>query len=187
MQVLNVHERELQVGSAEVGALLDSLASENDRLWPRACWPAMRFDRPLGVGAVGGHGPIPYVVEEYRPGEMIRFRFLGPRGFDGHHFFEILPQGEHRTLLRHTIHMRAHGPALLSWPMAIRPLHDALLDDALALAQVSVGAVPIVRPWSLWVRLLRWIMSRGRPPQQATIAIRAALPDSPQIESGNRK
>jgi hypothetical protein len=54
MQVLNVHERELQVGSAEVGALLDSLASENDRLWPRACWPAMRFDRPLGVGAVGG-------------------------------------------------------------------------------------------------------------------------------------
>ncbi|MDD5706231.1 MAG: SRPBCC family protein [Kiritimatiellae bacterium] len=167
MQVLNVHEREITAAAGVVGALVDSLASDKDRLWPKG-WPAMRFDRPLSVGAVGGHGPISYTVEEYRPGQMVRFRFLGPRGFDGHHWFEVLRRGEHCTLLRHTIQMRAHGPALLSWPIAIRPLHDALLEDALALAQASVGATPVVQPWSRWVRVLRWLMSGGRTRRQAT-------------------
>ena len=167
MQVLNYHEREVPAAASVVGALVDTLASDNDCLWPKG-WPAMRFDRPLGVGAVGGHGPIPYTVEEYRPGQMVKFRFLGPRGFDGHHWFEVLPRGEHCTILRHTIRMRAHGPALLSWPIAIRPLHDALLEDALALAQASAGATPIVQPWSLWVKVLRWLMSRGRAPRQST-------------------
>lgn len=167
MQVLNVHEREIPAAASVVGALVDGLASDNDCLWPKG-WPAMRFDRPLGVGAIGGHGPIPYRVEEYRPGRMIRFRFLGPRGFDGHHEFEVLPGDGQTTVLRHTIRMRARGPALLSWPLAIRPLHDALLEDALARAQASVGATPIARPWSLWVRILRWLMSGGRAPRQAT-------------------
>jgi hypothetical protein len=76
--------------------------------------------------------------------------------------------GEHSTLLRHTIRMRAHGPALLSWPLAIRPLHDALLEDALSLAQASLGATPVVRLWSPFVKFLRWVMSSGRAPNQQT-------------------
>lgn len=165
MQVLNIHEREIPASASVVGALVDSLASDKDSLWPKG-WPAMRFDRPLCVGAVGGHGPIRYVVEAYRPGQMVRFRFLGPRGFDGHHEFEVLPRGEHGTVLRHTIDMHARGQARLTWPIAIRPLHDALLEDSLARAQASVGATPDVKPWSLWVRVLRWLLSRGRAPQQ---------------------
>lgn len=168
MQVLNVHQRELPAEPAEVGALIDSLATENDRVWPRSSWPAMRLDRPLCVGAVGGHGPISYVVEEYRPGQMVKFRFLGPRGFEGHHWLEVAPHGNNCTVLRHTIHMTAHGTALLSWPLAIRPLHDALLEDALALAQASLGVAPIVRPWSAWVKFLRWVMSGGRASSQQT-------------------
>jgi hypothetical protein len=162
MQVLNVHERELPAEPGEVGALIDSLASQNDRLWPGALWPAMRFDRPLGVGAVGGHGPIRYVVEAYRPGQWVKFRFTDPHGFDGHHWLEVVPGAAHCSLLRHTIRMRVFGPALLSWPLAIRYLHDALLEDALALAQASLGATPLVRPWSPWVKFLRWAMSGGR-------------------------
>jgi hypothetical protein len=152
----------------EVGALIDSLASEDDCLWPSACWPAMRFDRPLCVGAVCGHGPICYVVEEYRPGQTVKFRFLGPRGFNGHYWFEVLPKGERCTLLRHTIRMSAHGSALLSWPLAIRFLHDALLEDALAIAQASLGTTLVVRPWSLSVRFLRRVMSGGRASNQQT-------------------
>ena len=97
MRVLNIHERRLAAPAAAVGALLDSLASDADALWPRSAWPAMRFDRPLGVGAVGGHGPIPYAVEEYHPGRLVSFRFLGPRGFNGHHRFEVLPGGPQAT------------------------------------------------------------------------------------------
>ena len=39
------------------GRLLDGLSAADDRLWPKDRWPAMRFDRPLKVGARGGHGP----------------------------------------------------------------------------------------------------------------------------------
>jgi hypothetical protein len=162
MHVLNIHERELPAESGEVGALIDSLTSRNDRLWPGALWPAMRFDRPLAVGAVGGHGPIRYVVEAYHPGRLVRFRFTAPSGFDGHHWLEVLPGAADSTLLRHTICMRVSGTALLLWPLAIRHLHDALLEDALALAQASLGAIPVVRPWSPWVKFLRWAMSGGR-------------------------
>ena len=166
MQVLNIHEREIPAAAADAGALLDALASDNDGLWPKAFWPRIRFDRPLGVGAVGGHGPIPYVVEEYRAGQMLKFRFLGPRGFNGYHWLEVLPAGERGVILRHTISMRIEGLALLSWPLVIRPLHDALLEDAMALAQASLGAVPVVRPWSLWVKCLRWTMTGGRARSQ---------------------
>ena len=102
MRVLNVHEREFPVASARLGELLDSLASPGDGLWPRHSWLAMEFDRPLGVGADGGHGPIRYSVEEYRPGESVRFRFRGPKGFDGVHFFEVVASDEERSKLRHT-------------------------------------------------------------------------------------
>jgi hypothetical protein len=56
----------------------------------------------------------------------------------------------------------------LSWPVFYRPLHDALLDDSLALAQASLGQTPLIRKWSLWVRFLRWIASKGRSRAQAT-------------------
>ena len=122
----------------------------------------MRFDRPLGVGADGGHGPIRYSVEEYIPGRRVKFRFSGPRGFNGRHWFEVVPEGEAATVLRHAIAMRAEGPALLSWPLAIRHLHDALIEDALTVAQASLGIEPDIVPWSPWVRILRWLLSAGK-------------------------
>jgi hypothetical protein len=172
MRVLNIHERELIADPAQVSALLDALASADDGLWPKARWPAIRFDRPLGAGATGGHGPIPYTVEEYRPGQLLKCRFLGPRGFDGHHWLEVLPNGGHSAVLRHTISMRVHGTGLLTWVLVVRPLHDALLEDAMALAQASLGLAPMVRPWSLWVRILRWVMSGGRARAQLTPSLK---------------
>lgn len=107
-----------------------------------------------------------YAVEEFSPGQMVTFRFSGPRGFDGIHRFEVLPRGENRAVLRHTIDMKIRGPELLSWPLVFRPLHDALLEDSLALAQANLGAIPDVRAWSPWVRFLRWVFSSGKAPGQ---------------------
>lgn len=168
MDVLNVHQRALPAAPDAAGALLDSLASAQDRFWPKACWPALRLDRPLAPGAVGGHGPIRYVVESYWPGQRVTFRFLGPRGFVGHHWLEVLPQAAGGAVLRHTLRMHTRGLARFTWPVAIRPLHDALLEDALARAEAAMGLAPQVRPWSWWVRLLRWVLSGGRAPRQAT-------------------
>ncbi len=67
MGVYNVHERLLFAQAGEVGALLDTLAGGADALWPRSTWPPVEFDRPLAVGAVGGHGPVRYTVAAYVP------------------------------------------------------------------------------------------------------------------------
>jgi hypothetical protein len=168
MKVLNVHERELPVSVAAVGVLLNSLASDEDTLWPKTMWPPLRFDRPLGVGACGGHGPVRYSVEEFIPGRMVKCRFTAPRGFLGYHSFEILPKHEGCAVLRHIIDMNAEGAALLSWPIFFRPLHDALLEDSLALAQSALGEAPDVRPWSPWVKFLRWVFSAGMARSQQT-------------------
>lgn len=165
MRIANIHERRIGRPAPEVGRLIDTLASEADALWPRSLWPAMRFNRPLGVGAEGGHGPIGYAVSEYRPGHYIRFRFSAPRGFDGHHWFDLVPEGDGACVLRHTIAMDARGSGLLLWGLAIRHLHDALIEDAMTTAEISLGAAPKITPWTPWVRLLRRLVvgRRARP------------------------
>lgn len=168
MKVLNVHERELQADREKVGALIDSLSSPEDALWPRHSWPRMEFDLPLGVGATGGHGPVRYFVESYTPGQAIRFRFTGPKGFNGYHGYEIVSSSGQSCVLRHTLEMTSGGPALLSWPLVFHPMHDALLEDSLAVAQASLGITPKVQMWSTWVRFLRWVVSGGRARKQVT-------------------
>jgi hypothetical protein len=160
MIVLNIHERMLNAPIAKAGELIDSLASPDDKLWPHDRWNAMKFDRPLSVGASGGHGPIRYFVEAYEPGRNIRFRFTGPRGFLGTHAFEIEELSEAKTKLRHVIDMHVTGWARLLWPLMIRWLHDALLEDALDRAEIFVGGQPTPRHWSFWVRFLRKVLRR---------------------------
>lgn len=155
MLVRNIHEREFALPLATVGSLIDSLGSSKDRLWPQDRWPAMRFDRALSVGAVGGHGPIRYSIEEYRPSRLIVFRFLAPHGFEGAHRYEVFEQ-QGRTFLRHVLEMRTTGFARLTWPLLFRPLHDALIEDSLDKAALSVGCVPRNSPhWSISVKVLR--------------------------------
>jgi hypothetical protein len=159
--VLNIHTRDLHTSRDAVGVLLDSLASNQDLLWPRDRWPAMRFDCPLQVGAVGGHGPIRYCVEMYEPGRAILFRFTGSRGVHGTHGFEIKDSAPGMVCLEHRLSMRVSGVALLSWPLMFRWLHDALIEDALDRAEATVTSRPLQeRRWSLWVRFLRRVASR---------------------------
>jgi hypothetical protein len=151
----NVHERSFPVAPEAAGSLLEGLSGRPDPLWPEGPWPPMRLDRPLGVGADGGHGPIRYRVEQYEPGSRITFRFTGPPGLTGTHEWRVAaaPDG---CLLRHAVAGRATGVMLLAWPLVYRPLHDALIEDALDKAeQALTGGVARPRSWSWWVRLLR--------------------------------
>ena len=168
MKVLNIHEREYPAAAERVGRILDSLASPDDALWPKHSWPPMQFDRPLGVGATGGHGPIGYTVEQYTPGQSITCRFTKPEGYDGIHRFEVIASSGDTTKLRHTIEMTTHSRAVLSWLLVVRPLHDALLEDALATAEASLGLPPRMKKWSMRVRFFRWLMSGGKTRPQLT-------------------
>jgi hypothetical protein len=159
MRIRNIHERRLAASLEASGTLIDGLARDDDRFWPHENWPPMRFDRPLQVGAAGGHGPVRYRVTDYNPGARVVFQFDSKkgltRGFQGEHHFELRAEGGH-TVLRHVIEADCAPFAWLRWHFIVRPLHDALLEDALDKAEVAVGN-PQEKPakWSLWVRLLR--------------------------------
>lgn len=157
--VKNIHTRDLLASSSKVGELIDSLASKNDKLWPVDQWPPMLFDRPLGVGAAGGHGSARYVVEEYEQGRYIRFRFTEPRAFVGIHAFDAEEIKPGVVRLRHVIDMRVEG---IIWALMIRltiRLHDALIEDAFDRAEAYVTSRPMSqRKWSFLVRFLRKLM-----------------------------
>jgi hypothetical protein len=162
MRVRNVHTRDFAAPPAAVGRVLDTLASAGDCLWPRDQWPAMRLDRRLGVGAVGGHGPIRYTVERYVPGCFVRFRFTGPRGVVGTHWYDVEPLAGGGARLWHVVDVDVRGRARLAWLLALRPLHDALIEDSLDRAALALGEAPVVAPWSPAVRALRTLLAALR-------------------------
>jgi hypothetical protein len=166
--VTNVHERVLDADPDAVGSLIDALASSSDGLWPAEKWPAMRFDRPLAIGARGGHGPIRYVVEDHLPGRAVRFRFRAPTGFDGYHEYVVLPRSDGGSILRHSLLMNTTGLARLSWPIVIAPLHDALIEDSFDKAIRSLKVCePAQGRWNIRVKVLRALALRrraSRPP-----------------------
>jgi hypothetical protein len=161
MTVRNVHRRRIAdaEGVRRVSGLLDALGSDDDRLWPRDRWPAMQFDRPLQVGARGGHGPVRYWVERYGPGQRVRFRFERPRGFHGFHEFHLVADAAGGGDLVHVVEVRLTGTARLSWPLVFRPLHDALIEQALDNAVAAAGDRPASLRWSAYVRGLRRLLA----------------------------
>ncbi len=155
LMIQNIHERMLPAPAGEAGALIDGLASDNDRLWPGDCWIPMRFDGPLAVGASGGHGFVRYNVTAYEPGLSVTFTFEPGVGLSGTHRFEVGPVSEGRSVLRHTIEASTYGWMRLGWPAAVRWLHDALLEEALDNAEEALtGTVGEPHRRTPWVRLL---------------------------------
>lgn len=152
----NVHERLLPVPADEVGPLLDRLGGPDDVLWPSPAWEPMVLDRPVAVGATGGHGPIRYRVTAHRPGSLVEFSLDPGVGLAGTHTFLVEPVGPSRTVLRHVVEGRLTGSMRLLWPLAVRWMHDAVLEDLLDRAETALGTGPARRArWSPWVRLLR--------------------------------
>ncbi len=159
--VRNIHERNFRSSPQEVGDLINRLASDNDILWPGDRWPPMRFDRPLQVGAEGGHGPIRYYIESYQPYKNIKFRFTSPKGFNGTHEF-IVEEHSSEVTLRHVILMEVEGRAKYTWMFIIRWLHDALIEEAFDRVEAYLTKKSYKpRRMSLWVRILRYIAKRN--------------------------
>lgn len=161
--VTNIHQRTLNTPIEKLAPLIDQLGSSQNQFWPSERWPAMQFDRPLAVGAVGGHGSIGYRVESYQPGREIQFRFTSPEGFVGMHrlSLEALPEG--KTCIKHVIEATLEGKMIWMWPVVIRFLHDALVEDGMDKAEAWFERrVLNPRAFSPWVKTLRWMMTRSR-------------------------
>ncbi len=161
----NVHERHVAASAERSGAVLETLASDHDRLWPGGAWAPMVLDRGLEPGSRGGHSGIRYTVTAHEAGRRVEFAFDRRIGLDGTHALEVVDLGDGTCLLRHVLEGRAHGAMVLLWPLAVRWLHDALVEDAFDLVEAALGTGPAVPSrWSPWVRLLRTALpaARGR-------------------------
>lgn len=154
--VRNVHRRVLPIPPQQGEILLRSLASHEDRLWPGDKWWPQRFEGGLVPGAKGGHGPVKYKVESVAARQVV-YRFPSKGWFRGTHQFDLMAQdGVEGSELVHTLHGTVHGRGLLLWPLVVRPLHDALLEDVMDRAEQAAGRLP-TRParHSAYVRFLR--------------------------------
>ena len=159
MKVLNVHSRILHCRPEELKLLLDTLASQDDRVWPIHVWPRMTFKQGVKIGSKGGHGPIRYIITKLVRGAMYQFQFTNPKGFDGHHRFEIDKLNKEGLKITHSIQMRLRGMAIIKWLMVIRPLHNALIEDLFDNIGNRLTGKQQRSEWSLWVKFLRKILS----------------------------
>ncbi len=163
MKILNIHERSMDGPAPAVSELLDGLSGPNDRLWPGDRWPPMKLDAPLGVGSAGGHGPVRYCVSEYTPGRKVVFNFDKSglvTGLAGRHWFEVIPNGK-QTLLRHVIEASCDFRTWIFWSLVVKPLHNALLEDALDRAERALNpSSQSSSRWNPWVRFLRSLLKR---------------------------
>lgn len=158
MKVRNIHSRVISQPKVIVKELFYTLASKNDKIWPVKKWPRMKFKEGLVEGAVGGHGPIRYSIQQYIPGEFIRFKFLQPSGFDGIHQLELIELAPDQTEIKHNIEMNARGIGILSWSLGIRWLHDALIEDAFDQVENHFSKEQKTTEWNWWVKLLRYFL-----------------------------
>ncbi|GGK81405.1 hypothetical protein Ppa06_48690 [Planomonospora parontospora subsp. parontospora] len=160
----NVQQRSVNASADRLGALLDGVSTADDRLWPTPSWPPLVLDAGLTPGSRGGHGPIRYSVTEYEPGRRLRFSFDPELGLDGHHELVITAEGADRSRLTHTIVGTTRGRMRILWPLLIRWLHEALMQDLFDNAERAAAGRLSRRParWSVWVRLLRRVRSARR-------------------------
>lgn len=138
--IKNVHTRDLGVPAGQ-------FVERMPELWPPA-WGKQEFDRPLGVGADGGHGPIRYHCTDYTPGESITFAFS-----DGEGTHTLSASG---TVVCHELIGHFSFANRVRWALVIRWLHDACLEDLFDNFERAAGREPATPArWSLWVRLVR--------------------------------
>jgi hypothetical protein len=162
----NTHERHIAAPAERVGEVLETLATDQDQLWPGETWAPMRLDRGLEPGSRGGHAGIRYKVTVHDVGRLVAFAFDRTTGIDGTHTLTVVDLGDDTALLRHELEGRARGGMVLLWPLAVRWAHDALVEDAFDRAEAALGVGPATpAQWRPWVRLLRKALpaASGRP------------------------
>jgi hypothetical protein len=172
--VINVHERLIPAPASRVGESLDRIGSADDTWWPSPAWPAMVLEAPLAVWVGGVHGPRSYQVTQYVPGRSVEFTFDERVGLRGTHRFDVIPRDSESCLVRHVVEGRTAGRMKLVWPLAMRWLHDAVVEDLMERVATDAGHPPTQRArWSWWVRQIR----RATRPRIAAVPV----PDTPLL------
>ncbi|MEV5970657.1 DUF2867 domain-containing protein [Streptomyces sp. NPDC051921] len=142
-KVRNVHQRIVRAPAEAVGALVDRLATPEDPLFPTPVWPEMVLDRPLAVGAAGGHGRVRYRVTAYEPGRSVRFDTTDPGIGEGYHRFDVEPLGPDRCRVSHLLELSMDTRAFVVWKLAIQLVHDTMVEEIFDnVERAALGRLP---------------------------------------------
>ena len=115
MRVTNVHERRLAASPEQVEALFEDV----DAIWPD---PA-----PVKEGTALRVGPM--LWERYNRGlTTLAWRVTSPPDLRAVFFFDIHPDGNGGTLLRHTVEGQANGECEALWRDELEPKHNAFIE-----------------------------------------------------------
>ncbi|EDP70099.1 hypothetical protein FBALC1_11217 [Flavobacteriales bacterium ALC-1] len=155
MKVINIHKRTIQEPKEKVSQLFETLATDNDLVWPYENWPAIYFKKGLKIGNNGGHGRIRYTIIDYKVGEYIKFQFLKPEGLNGTHELNVEAINEETTEVSHIIRAKTSFKATFFWIFVIRWLHDALIEDAFDKVENYFSTDKKTNTYNFWVKYLR--------------------------------
>ncbi len=160
--VVSVHRTVIACEAHQAGDLLDRFDEPASPCWPHEAWPRDRFEAPLQIGALGGHGATRYRVIEYRPGRELVFRFEAPRGFEGVHGLCVETDGA-LTRVTHFTRLRLSPYHFCMWHGMVRWVHDALIGDLLdGMERHLTGTVARPRRWRWRVRMFRHALGGSR-------------------------
>lgn len=153
--VVSVHETFVACPAQRVGALLDQFDKPLSPCWPHVAWPRDRFDGPVRVGAVGGHGATRYRVVRHLPGQELVFRFESPPGFEGVHGLRVTARQD-GSVITHFSRLRLSPYHMCMWRCVVRWVHDALIGDLLdGMERHLTGKVERPRRWKWRVYFFR--------------------------------
>jgi len=161
MKVRNVHQREVYGSIEQLGQIVKTQMTPQDRLWPREKWPQPRLEGspwPSLVGKTGFHGPVHFVFTSHETVANVSFgyKFIKPAGFDGHHKFSVTRISAEKLLVTAVVEMETRGlGATLFWLLAVGPLHDAIVEDTFDKVERELGNIPQGAQWSIWVKMVR--------------------------------
>ena len=158
----NEHRRTVRATPGRAAFLLDEIAEPGNAYWPSDRLASPADGPPAGRRRHRRARPRPVLVHGLRTGTAGGVHLRARHRGIGTHTFDVLDGPTRDTcVLRHVISGRTHGLGVLAWPLAIRWLHDAVLEEMLDRAAVVLGDPPATPArWSPYVRLLR--MAAGR-------------------------
>ncbi|MER7518822.1 DUF2867 domain-containing protein [Streptomyces sp. NPDC126499] len=177
--VRNVHQRIVEAPAETVGALVDRLSAPDDPLFPTPVWPAMVLDRPLGIGADGGHGPVRYHVTAYEPGRSVRFDTDDELGA-GFHRLDVEPLGPDRCRISHVLDVAMPPVAYVLFKLVIEPVHDTMVEEIFDNAErAALGSLPHPPARrsrrALLANRLRWVKPAAVPVPDGARLLRGAF------------
>lgn len=164
--IVDIRSRQI-VGTLEQASfLLQGFADDSPILWPINLWPRDKFDSPLQVGAIGGHGATKYVVVSYDPKKELVFKFISPKGYIGMHGFTletISIQGKQGVIITHVTKLLLKRYHLTMWYLAIKWVHEALIEDCFNNAELYLtGKIIKKTQWKWRVYFWRHILGGTR-------------------------